>query len=413
MGRFIVLIIIYGFWSNSIFAKNIEVGKKHTLQSIKEAISIAQNGDTVLIEKGIYKEHDIVIDKSIYLKGIDHPIIDAEGKSQIITITTSWVTIDGLVLKNGKFSSSIDYSMIKAIGVDHITIINNTIEKGCFGISFANTKYVVIENNEIRSNAIKESSSGNGIHCLKSDSILVKNNRIIQHRDGIYFEFVNHAVTTNNICEKNIRYGLHFMFSHDNSFLKNQFINNGTGVAVMYSNRVTMIENEFIHNWGFSAYGVLLKDMNDCMIANNKFEKNTVAIVMEGCNRNLIAQNNITNNGWALKISANCMDNKIVQNNFVGNTFDVVTNGSKTLDRYDNNYWDKYQGYDLNKDGYGDAPYRPCSVFANITEQYPVSMILFRSMMVYLLDKVEKVIPDIIPENLIDTKPKMTAYAIH
>lgn len=56
-------------------------------------------------------------------------------------------------------------------------------------------------------------------------------------------------------------------------------------------------------------------------------------------------KNVFNGNGWGLKIQANCMDNVITENNFTGNTFDVSTNGSLVLNTFNNNYWDKYEGY--------------------------------------------------------------------
>jgi nitrous oxidase accessory protein len=85
----------------------------------------------------------------------------------------------------------------------------------------------------------------------------------------------------------------------------------------------------------------------------------------------------------------------------------VGTNGSLVLNSFNGNYWDKYEGYDLNRDRTGDIPYRPVSLYAMIVEQNPSAMILFRSFMASLLDKTEKVVPTITPENLKDNQPRM------
>ena len=108
-----------------------------------------------------------------------------------------------------------------------------------------------------------------------------------------------------------------------------------------------------------------------------------------------------------MKIQASCMDIKVAKNNFVGNTFDIGTNGSLVLNTFNNNYWDKYVGYDLNKDNIGDIPYRPVSMYSMIVEKYPSAMILFRSFITSLLDKTEKIIPSLTPENLKDNRPMM------
>ena len=41
--------------------------------------------------------------------------------------------------------------------------------------------------------------------------------------------------------------------------------------AVMYTKDVKMFNNTFEQNWGDSAYGLLLKDISDSYIFNNKF----------------------------------------------------------------------------------------------------------------------------------------------
>ena len=103
----------------------------------------------------------------------------------------------------------------------------------------------------------------------------------------------------------------------------------------------------------------------------------------------------------------NCYDDEIRSNNFIGNTFDIATNSSKNLNRFYGNYWDKYTGYDLDRDGYGDVPFRPVSIYSILTEKVPSGKILMRSFVMNILDVAEKVFPALIPESLIDDKPLM------
>jgi len=175
----------------------------------------------------------------------------------------------------------------------------------------------------------------------------------------------------------------------------------------MFTHHVRMFDNDFIENWGDGAYGLLLKEISDAEIGGNRIFGNTVGIFMEGSNRLHLQGNQFRNNGWAMKVLANCVDIRVRANNFIGNSFDVGTNGSLVLNSFNGNYWDKYEGYDLNRDRTGDIPYRPVSLYAMIVEQNPSAMILFRSFMASLLDKTEKVIPTITPENLKDNQPRM------
>ena len=88
-------------------------------------------------------------------------------------------------------------------------------------------------------------------------------------RDGIYLEFAHNTVVTDNVSERNLRYGLHFMTSDDCAYTRNTFRGNQAGVAVMYARRVEMTHNEFVDNWGASAFGLLLKDITDSSITGN------------------------------------------------------------------------------------------------------------------------------------------------
>ncbi|MCK5278011.1 MAG: right-handed parallel beta-helix repeat-containing protein, partial [Cyclobacteriaceae bacterium] len=237
--------------------------------------------------------------------------------------------------------------------------------------------------------------------------ILIEKNQISGHRDGIYFEFVENSKIIENISENNIRYGLHFMFSNYDDYIGNTFKNNGTGVAVMFSDHIIMKNNHFVDNWGTSNYGLLFKEIYDGELSGNIFRNNTIAIFADGSNRIKIINNEFRSNGWAMNIFSSCMDNEIAYNNFISNTFDLTTNGGKNYNDYHDNYWDQYAGYDLDKDGVGDVPYRPVRLFSYLIGKVPESIILLRSFFIDMINIAEKVAPVLTPQSLMDERPKM------
>lgn len=388
-------------------ATTIKVGKNQAVKSIKQGIALAKNTDTVLVLPGTYKEGNIIINKPISLIGEGMPILDGEKKHEPISVKSAHVTIQGFKIKGSGHSSINDVAGIKIYNTHHVKVLDNVLDDNFFGVYSQNSKHLEIIGNQIKAYGTAEQLIGNGIHGWKSDSLLIENNEIIGHRDGVYLEFVTHTHVNKNHSEGNLRYGLHFMFSHDNSYVENIFRANGAGVAVMYTKNVHMENNKFEENWGDSAYGLLLKDISDSKIINNTFDRNTTGIFMEGSNRIHIENNLFQGNGWSVKIQASCMDNDFKNNNFLQNTFDVATNGTLTLNNFENNYWDKYEGYDLDKDGIGDIPFRPVSLFSMLVERYPSAMLLFRSFMVTLFDRTEKLLPSLTPEGLKDEKPRM------
>lgn len=403
-----ILLILFLFFFGDLAASTIRVGAGRVYKSIGKAIEIAEEGDTILVDAGHYKEKNLFINiPGLVLKGIGYPVLDGQNKIEIITIKADRVVVDGFKLINSGVSSLDDLSGIKVYESSLVNIRNNILENTFFGIYLSNTLKTTVENNRLTASSTEEFQSGNGIHCWKSDSLKVIGNTISGHRDGIYFEFVKNSVIWRNISKSNLRYGLHFMFSDDDMYVNNVFRNNGSGVSVMYSNRIKMFSNYFEENWGDAAHGILLKEISDGFVEGNYFMKNTSAVYMEGANRIYMKRNVFENNGWALKIQASCSGVVLELNNFIGNTFDVGTNGSLVLNQFKNNYWDKYEGYDLNKDSIGDIPYRPVSMYSMIVEKYPPAMILFRSFITSLLDKTEKILPSLTPENLKDSAPMM------
>jgi nitrous oxidase accessory protein len=388
-------------------AKTIYVGANRTYKTITVGIAAATAGDTILVDAGNYKEKNLVINKSIVLRGINHPVLDGERKYEIISVKANGVVVDGFRIMHSGISSLEDLAGVKVYDGKNVVIKNNILDDTFFGIYIQYGINCSIENNSLTSYAEEEQQSGNGIHCWKSDSLRIIGNKVTGHRDGIYFEFVKNSIIWRNTATKNMRYGLHFMFSNDDMYVANIFSNNGSGVSVMFSNHIKMYSNYFEENWGDASHGILLKEISDGYMEGNHFTKNTSAIFMEGANRIYMKNNSFENNGWALKIQASCMDVVLERNNFIGNTFDVGTNGSLVLNRFINNYWDKYEGYDLNKDKIGDIPYRPVSMYSMIVEKYPPAMILFRSFITTLLDKTEKILPSLTPENLKDNAPLM------
>jgi nitrous oxidase accessory protein len=331
--------------------------------------------------------------------------LDGEGKYEILSVKSSHVVIQGFKIVNSGFSSMNDLAGIRVYGVRNVKIINNQFANTFFGIYLTNSHQCLVQDNVLVAGQQADYNTGNGIHLWQCDSARIVNNHISKHRDGVYFEFVTNSVIAQNDSRGNLRYGLHFMFSHNNRYEGNTFQNNGAGVAVMYSKEVWMINNVFQENWGDASYGLLLKEIRDSHIVGNRFFKNTAGIYIEGCSRSQFADNDFVANGYAMRLQANCEANMVSGNNFMGNTFDLASNGQTVLNTLKGNYWDRYEGYDLDRDGQGDVPFHPVSLYAMVLERMPQATILLRSFTVTLLDRMEKVMPSLTPNDLRDDSP--------
>ena len=277
MERYIKIIVFCFTLCNTprINATIFQVGPSKTFTSIRKAIELANPFDTIIVQNGIYKEGNIIVDKPLFLQGVNLPVLDGDKRYEVLSIKSSFVTIDGFRVQHSSYAVLDDPGGIKVYDSKYVVISNNELYDNFFGIYLQYSNHCQVLNNKIIAFGKQEQEIGNGVHCWKSDSLVIAGNNIKGHRDGIYFEFVTQSVIWRNEARYNIRYGLHFMFSHGDAYFSNYFHHNGAGVAVMYTKNVVMMNNTFEANWGDAAYGILLKEISDCYMQGNRFIRNT------------------------------------------------------------------------------------------------------------------------------------------
>ena len=261
----------------SAFGTTIVV-RQSTGNDFLSAIQRAAAHDTILLKHGIYKEHDIVVKKPLVIISREGAKIDGEGKYQLLILNHDSIVVEGITFQNSGSSGMTDMAGVKAVTADHVVLSNNIFLNTTYGIYLQNCSYTTIVGNQIKGRAADELNNGNGIHAWKSGHLLIRDNDVTGQRDGIYFEFVTDSRIFHNNSHDNVRYGLHFMFSHRDRYAQNSFVDNESGVAVMYSKFVEMTDNVFRHNWGEASYGILLKEISD---SKQKFFENNLKILNE------------------------------------------------------------------------------------------------------------------------------------
>lgn len=395
---------------NHATASIVPVGGQHKLQSMIQAMAVAQKGDTIVFESGSYSSISTVIDRPLTLIGKPGAILDGGNEAYILKLLSDSITISGFELRNSGRSYTKDYAAIYVHKAKNFTLSNNRITNVFFGFLIEKSSKGQIINNVFSGTATREDESGNGIHLWHCNNISIRKNQVSGMRDGIYLEFVDDSEVISNYAHKNVRYGLHFMFSNRDSYAENTFEDNGAGVAVMFSKWIIMNSNRFLNNWGTASYGLLLKEIYDAEVTNNLFEQNTSAIFIDGSTRINYIGNTFRSNGWAIKVSGGCYLNKFTKNNFVSNSFDVSYNSKVNDNLFLNNYWSDYNGYDIDKDGKGDIPYRPVKLFSYVVNRTPETIVLLRSLFVDLINFSEKVSPVFTPDDLQDVMPSIRMF---
>ena len=392
-------------------AATLHVGPGRAHATIPSALAAAADGDTILVHGGRHAVGTLLIAKPVSLVGEGRPVLDGEFKHEVITITAPDVTVRGFDIINGGRSSTKELSGVRIEGVAGYNVTDNLLKDCDYGIYLARAGAGDVAGNTLSGKSDKELNSGNGIHLWNTKGVRVRRNSVTGHRDGIYLEFAHESEIQDNIVLENMRYGLHFMNAHRSHYRRNRFTSNGAGVAIMYSREIEMTDNTFELSWGSSAYGLLIKDVTDGVVSRNIIRGNSTGIYAQGATRCVFEGNQFKENGWALRVLSNGLDNTFRGNQFSRNSFDVGTNGDLVNHTFTGNYWDRYEGYDLKRDGSGDVPFRPVSLYAIITERVPASLFLMHSFMVHLLDRAEKAFPSITPESVVDSAPAMRPRA--
>lgn len=386
----------------------LTVSPSGEFRTLASAIAAAPSGGTIRVAAGRYREPTIVVDRPLTLLGDSGAVLDGEGQREILVVRAPGVTVRGLTFRNTGTSFSEDRA---ALRIDHMTdcrIIGNRFDQTFFAIYLAAAERCVVDSNVVVGSGSKdEVGTGSGIHFWSCREVVVRDNRIAGHRDGIYLEFTHHADVERNISRGNNRYGLHFMYSDSSSYRNNTFEANGSGVAVMYTRSIAMVGNTFAGGRGAAVFGLLLKEIADARLAGNLFRDNTTGLMADGANRLVATGNRFIGNGWAVRLLGSTGEGRFEGNSFRGNSFDVSVNDRETSSVFLRNYWDGYRGWDLDHDGLGDVPFHPVRLFSILAERSTPVMLLQRSLFVRLLDAAERALPVLTPAAVVDAQPLM------
>jgi nitrous oxidase accessory protein len=291
--------------------QTIVVRRGGPVATLADALHLAGDGDRIVITSGTYpQDAPLVVAHRVDIAGEGMPVLEGAGEHELLRVTADSVRIRGLVFRNVHTSFIDDRAAVRFLEVEGCTLEGSRFEGTFFGVYLQKAAGCRIAGNRFVGAGKSETGSGNAIHLWNSTRTTIADNEITRHRDGIYLEFARHVDVVHNTSEANFRYGLHFMFSDSCSYRGNLFRRNGAGIAVMYSKQVDMHGNRFEDNWGSGAYGLLLKDITDGRLEDNRFAQNSTALFLEGSSRLLIRGNEFYRNGWAIKLMANTEGNR-------------------------------------------------------------------------------------------------------
>ena len=270
---------------------------------IQDAINTASVGDTIIVHSGVYYEN-VVVDKSITLKGNGQPVVDAGGRKSAITLTADGITLVGFNATNSGSSWS-------DVGIK-VTSNNN-----------------IITGNNVSNNF-------GGIFLNHSCNNIITGNNASSNRDGIdlWYSNNNNTITGNNVSNNNeVGIGL-YDSSNNNTITGNVFVNDGLFVYGTYQNTVggnTVNGKPLVYLKDVSDYKVedagqvILVNCDNITIENLDLSNTSGGIALWKTENSKISNNTVCNNsgdGIGLYDSSN--NNTITGNNVRNNSYNGI-----------------------------------------------------------------------------------------
>jgi len=378
-----------------------------TPRSLQQRIDNARIGDSLYVERGTYMGN-VHIDRRIHLIGLNHPLIRGTSVGSAVIITADSCTLRGFTIEHcGAMLADEDAGIL--IKSSHNTIERNILRDVLFGIYLYRAEFNSVNDNTIAGRKeLDLGQRGSGIHIWNSNNNTFIGNSITDARDGFYIQYANHTRIERNEAHA-LRYGLHYMYADSNVFLENRFYDNLAGAAIMYSRSILIRRNTFLHNRGFTSFGILFQDCHDSQIDSNIIADNVTGLFLEASTDNLLRHNLIAQNDVALQIFQNSTANTFAENNFIDNLNPLFLVGKRTECRWflgpKGNYWSNYDGYDLDGDGIGDVPMKIQNVFQYLEARNDYLRLYLYSPAAQALAAATRAFPVIAINNEADDKP--------
>ncbi|ABC82170.1 nitrous oxide reductase family maturation protein NosD [Anaeromyxobacter dehalogenans] len=371
---------------------------------LQARVDAAPPGARVEVGPGTYVG-DLYLDRPVHLLGRGRPRLVGSGRGSVVRVRAPGVVVEGFDIDGreggdlGRDSAGVHLAARDAV------VRGCRIERALFGIYLREAHGARVEGNVVVGIRAKEpGEKGSGIHVWNTDGFTLDRNEVVDARDGFYIQSSPHGVIRGNVA-RDLRYGLHYMFSDDNVFEDNVFERSAAGAVLMYSRRIAFRRNRFLHNRGFASVGLLYKACDDVVAEDNLIADNARGVFLEGSYRDVFRRNVIAESDAAIVLYDSCGDVRFEGNAFVANltTLDLV--GRRTDTSFDGNYWSDDRGLDLDGDGRNDAPHVLGSLFDHLRGNLSAADLLAQSVAASALAAAERSFPVLARIQAVDRAP--------
>lgn len=383
--------------------------------TVAAAIAAAGPDDTVYVEAGSY-EGPLLIERPLSIIGAGGPVIRGPGRGHIIEARAP-VTIQGLVLRgSGDRIDTEDAGIMVRRG--SARIIDNTLDDVLFGIYLKEAPGSEVRGNRVRGKPLSPSRRGDGIRLWQSPGSRVTGNRVEGARDLVIYFSDRLTVRGNTVTDG--RYGLHYMYSHDNRVTDNRFERNDVGAFIMYSRGLVLERNVFADSRGASGIGLGFKDADDIVARDNLLMGNEAGVHLDNSpsaagRPNRLTGNLVLMNDVGIRMLPSVRGNEVSGNTFRGNLRPAEVMGGTAAGQaeqnlWTGNQWSSYAGFDKDGDGRGDTPFVHAKLADELLNRH-VGLRLFEgSPALRLLDLLAHFFPLLEPVPVVsDPSPRLGA----
>jgi len=381
--------------------------------TLAAAIAGANPGDVLVLSGGAYLG-PVTIDRTLTLQGDGSATIDGQGKGSVITVTGDDVVLTGLhVTGSGAVNANIDAGIKIVKGADRTRIEGNRLTDNMHGIDVHGGLDSIVRANVIegRRNP-RMNERGNGFYVWNSPGTVIEGNSVRWGRDGIFSNASRKGTYRNNVF-RDLRFAVHYMYTHDSEVSGNISIGNHLGFAIMFSDRVVVKDNLSL---GDREHGLMLNFANGADVAGNLVRGGAKkCLFIYNAHKNLIFRNRFEGCGIGIHFTAGSERNMLTENTFLGNQEQVKYVGTRFMEwSYEGrgNYWSDHPAFDLNGDGIADGVYRPNDLMDHILWSQPAAGLLTGSPAVQLVRWSQSSFPAILPGGVTDSHPLMQPLSI-
>jgi parallel beta-helix repeat protein len=341
---------------------------------IQDAIDNASAGNIICVMNGTYFEN-VVVNKSVTLKGIDNPVVDANGSGSVIILSADRITLEGFNVTNaGDFAGDAGIKVLSCSNsISGNTAINNYLD---IFLYYSSNNTVTDNNASVEGYSPLLNSSINNRYDIYNSS---SNDTIIQlptfpplihhppthppslpllNGNGYGIGIFLYSSSSNNISGNTVSnngwYGIYLYFSGNNDISDNTLNdNNDDGIRLLYSSNNILTNNTFENDGLFvdSSYHNTVEDntVNDEPLvyledADDVEVINAGQVILVNCTNITVGNLDLSNTSVGIELwqteNSRIKNNKMSNNNDDGielmDSTNNVISGNNVFDNSDN-----------------------------------------------------------------------------